>query len=121
EFFDIEAPDFAVMLDKVKKHSSILIDNSRQHAFNALCLYAKEEPETVRQMFRDLYASDDGNLVQRQNQIRAVVDQAEELRKKYYPDSWMFALDQRIAMVFVALNDLDHNYMYKATQAREFA
>ena len=33
----------------------------------------------------------------------------------------MFALDQRIAMVFVALNDLDHNYMYKATQAREFA
>ena len=26
EFFDIEAPDFAAMLDKVKKHSSILID-----------------------------------------------------------------------------------------------
>lgn len=121
EFFDIEAPDFAAMLDKVKKHSSILIDNSRQHAFNALCLYAKEEPERVRKMFRDLYAPDDGNLVQRQNQIRAFVDQAEELRKKYYPDSWMFALDQRIAMVFVALNDLDHNYMYKATQAREFA
>ena len=121
ELFDIDALDFADMLENVKKNSSILIDNSHQHSFNALCLYAKEEPETVRKMFRDLYTPDNGDLVQRQNQIRAFVEQSETLRRKYYPDSWMFKMEQRVAMAFVALNDPDHNYMYKSTQAKEFA
>ena len=56
--FDVDAPDFADMLLRMLKISENLIDSSQQLPFYALVDYARKEPETVREMFRALFANE---------------------------------------------------------------
>lgn len=119
--FDLEAADFPEMLNSLWKKSENLIDNSRQLPFWALVEYSRHEPETVRGLFAALYEDDGGDLEIRQNKIDDFIDATEKLRAKYRPDSWRYVNDQRSVMSYLFLNDPDHNYLYKATQAKEFA
>lgn len=119
--FDLQASDFAGMLYPVWRLSENLIDNARQLPFWALVEYARSDPETVREMFAALYQDDGGDLIQRQQKIDAFIAKSEELRSKYRPDSWRYVNDQRSVMTYLFLHDPDHNYLYKSTQAHEFA
>ena len=56
--FDVDASDFAEMLNHMWRTSANLIDSSQQLPFYALVDYARKEPETVREMFRKLYAEE---------------------------------------------------------------
>lgn len=119
--FDIDSARFADMLYLIWKSTENLVDNSRQLPFYALVDYSRAEPETIRAMFRELFQSDGGNLKERQIRIDTFISKSEELRKKYRPESWRYANDQRSVMAYLFLNDPDENYLYKATQAHEFA
>jgi len=121
EHFDINAETFAEMLYQVWRDSDTMIDNAHQQPFYALVDYARKEPETVRQMFVDLYAADNDDLAIRQRKIDAFVAKSEQLKEKYYPQSWRYTNDQRSTMAYLFLNDPENNYLYKATQAHEFA
>lgn len=119
--FDIESRDFSTMLEHIWTATSNLIDNARQLPFFALVDYSRREPETVREMFRDLFQPDDGDLKARQARIDLFLAQAEALRMKYFPDSWKYKNDQRSVMAYLFLHDSEENYLYKSTQAHEFA
>ena len=119
--FNLSAPDFPSMLRNLWSASENLIDNSTQLPFFALVDYSQHEPETVRQLFTDLYTDDGGNLTVRQEKIENFISKTEELRLKYKPDSWRYVNDQRSVMSYLFLHDPDHNYLYKSTQAHEFA
>ena len=53
---------FYQALREVKKRTENFIDNYTQ-PFSGLVKFAEEEPETVRQMFLDLYEPDNGDIV----------------------------------------------------------
>ena len=59
DIFNLDAPDLAGMLTEAWRITSNLIDSQFQQPFYALVAYAREEPETIRTMFRDLFADDD--------------------------------------------------------------
>lgn len=61
---------FAEALYKVKDCSRNIIDSYTQ-PFYGLVKYAQEEPETVRKMFEDLYANDNGDLDVQMAKIKA--------------------------------------------------
>ena len=113
--------EFQEMLNGLWKKSGNLIDNSAQHSFYALVDYAQHDTESVKKLFYDLFEDDHGNLDVRQSKINDFIDGTEELRLKYAPDSWKYVNDQRTVMAYLFLNDPEHNYLYKATQAHEFA
>lgn len=119
--FNLEAPDLASMLYKVLKISSNLIDSTYQQPFYGLVSYAKEEPETVRDMFRALFADDGGDLSVRQGKICAFIQSSEELKEKYAPGSWRYTNDQRSVMAYLFFHSPEDNFLYKPTQAHEFA
>lgn len=121
ESFNLDAPDLSAMLYEVWKISENLIDSANQQPFYALVTYAKEEPETVRNMFRELFADDGGDLSLRQAKIYAFIQKSEELKAKYAPGSWRYTNDQRSVMAYLFFHDPEHNYLYKSTQAHEFA
>ncbi|MDD4494580.1 MAG: hypothetical protein PHV32_09595 [Eubacteriales bacterium] len=121
DHFDIEADNFADMLYTVWRDSDTMIDSAHQQPFYALVDYARKEPELVRKLFNDLYVPDNNDLTVRQNKIDAFVQQTEILKSKYYPQSWRYTNDQRSTMAYLFLNDPENNYLYKATQAHEFA
>lgn len=120
ESFNLEASDLAAMLAEVCRISSNLVDSTTQ-PFYALTIYAREEPETVRSMFRDLFAEDGGDLSARQQRILAFIAKSEELKAKYAPGSWRYTNDQKSVMAYLFFHDPDSNYLYKSTQAHEFA
>lgn len=120
EVFDLEAPDFAGMLKKAKQATSNIIDSYNQ-PFGGLVKLAEIEPETVRGLFRDLYADDGGDLSVRQGKITTFLKNCGELVNKYYPGSFLYKNDQRSAMAYLFFHDPDHHYLYKATEATYLA
>ena len=119
--FDVDAPDFADMLLRMLKISENLIDSSQQLPFYALVDYARKEPETVREMFRALFANEHLDVEAKQATIVAFIEASEELRKKYSPDSRLYMNNQRSVMMYLFLRYPNSNYGYKASQAKSFA
>ncbi len=119
--FDVEADNFAEMLAGKWKLSANLIDSAQQLPFYALVDYAKKEPETVREMFRKLFADEKVDVHTKQSLIQEFIDSSEMLRQKYYPDSRLYVNNQRSVMQYLFLRYPESNYGYKASQAKSFA
>ena len=119
--FDVDVPDFADMLLRMLKISENLIDSSQQLPFYALVDYARKEPETVREMFRALFADEHLDVEAKQATIERFIEASEELRKKYSPDSRLYMNNQRSVMMYLFLRYPNSNYGYKASQAKSFA
>ena len=81
--------DFAEALYKVKERSKNIIDSYTQ-PFYGLVEFARREPETVQQMFMDLYSDDGGDIKIQMELIRNFFDQSAELLDKYFSDSYLY-------------------------------
>ena len=119
--FDLEAEDFAEMLLHMCKTAENLVDSSQQLPFYALVEFARKEPETVREMFKKLFADEHIDTDSKQQLIDEFIATSEELRKKYYPDSRLYTNNQRSVMMYLFLRYPNSNYGYKASQAKSFA
>ena len=119
--FDVDTTDFAEMLNHMWRITDNLIDSSQQLPFYALVDYARKEPETVREMFRKLYAKEFMDIEAKQHLIDEFIISSEELRKKYYPDSRLYVNNQRSVMMYLFLRYPNSNFAYKASQAKSFA
>lgn len=119
--FDVDSPDFAEMLNHMWKTTDNLIDSSQQLPFYALVDYARKEPETVREMFRKLYAEEHMDTEAKQQLVDEFIASSEELRKKYNPDSRLYVNNQRSVMMYLFLRYPNSNFAYKASQAKSFA
>lgn len=119
--FDVNSPDFAEMLNHMWRATDNLIDSSQQLPFYALVDYARKEPETVREMFRKLYAKEHMDTDAKQQLIDDFIASSEELRKKYNPDSRLYVNNQRSVMMYLFLRYPNSNFAYKASQAKSFA
>lgn len=111
---DIE--NFADTLYKAKASTKNIIDSYTQ-PFHGLVEFARKEPETVRNMFLDLYADDGGNLKQQEKQIAEFFSKSNELLERYTPGSYRFKQNSHSVSSYLFLRDPDHHYMFKATQA----
>lgn len=120
--WDIDAPDFAGMFKESVKETYNLINNRIVQPTNGIIKLAEkpELTETVRQMFRDLLADDKGDIDKRQDKIYAFLDKADKLLNTYYKGSWKYTQDMRTVIFYLCLLEPNKNYMFKATQAREF-
>lgn len=119
--FDVDAEDFAEMLNRMWKISDNLIDSSQQLPFYALVDYARKEPETVREMFRKLFADENLDPESKQQTMIEFIEASEKLRKKYYPDSRLYVNNLRSVMMYLFLRYPNSNFGYKASQAKSFA
>ena len=119
--FNVDAEDFSEMLSQMCKLSGNLIDNSQQLPFYAMVEYSRREPETVREMFRSLYADEYIDSTKKQVAIDTFIMEAEKLRMKYFPDSRLYVNDQRSVMMYLFLRYPNSNFGYKAKQAKSFA
>ena len=115
-----DAEEFADALYRVKVCSENIIDSYTQ-PFYGLVELARKEPETVQQMFIDLYSDDNGDVKVQMKLIEDFFDQSNELLAKYYPDSYLYKQNSHSVSSYLFLYDPDHHYMYKATQSQVMA
>ena len=120
--FDIDASDFPAMLKEAEKASKNLIDGYMR-PFDGLVVMAEKngESEKMREMFRALFAGDNGDLILRQQKINTFLQDCDDLLEKHYPGSHMYKNDQRSAMGYLWLFDPDRHYLCKTTEASYFA
>lgn len=120
--WDVDAPDFASMFKESVKATYNLINNRIVQPTNGIVKLAEhpELTEAIRQMFKDLMVDDNDDISKRQDKIYAFLAKADELLNIYYKGSWKYAQDMRTVIFYLSLLDPKHNYMFKATQAREF-
>ena len=112
--------DFPAKLYAVKKLTANVIDSYTQ-PFNGLVEFSKQEPHTVRTMFKDLFMVSEADVVQKQAVIQGFLDHSHRLRAKYFPNSYFYNDDLHSVSGYLFLYDPDHNYLYKATHCRSFA
>jgi len=120
--FDLDAEDFVAVLKKAKQASGNLIDSQVQ-PFGGLVVMAEKngEAETIREMFRNLYAEDNGDLDVIQKKIDSFLASCDALLDKHYPGSHLYANDQRTAMGYLWLYNPDKYFFCKTTQAQYLA
>ena len=118
----LEAPaeEFPVKLYELKKLTFNLIDSYTQ-PFYGLVKFAEQEPETVREMFRNLFRGDFDDILGRQKRAEEFLIKSHALHDKYYPDSYLYKDDMHSVTGYLFLYDPDHNYIFKATHALRFA
>ena len=121
DLIDPDNPDFAHSINEAWKLSDNLIDSSNRYCFSALVTCAQKDEEAVRELFRNLFEDDGGDLAVRQQKILEFIEQANALTEKYHSSNGMFMNDQRSAMAYLFLNDPDNHYLYKASEANSFA
>ena len=117
---EADPADFADALYQVKECSRNIIDSYTQ-PFYGLVEFARREPETVQQMFIDLYSDDGGDIKVQMELISNFFDQCNELLEKYFPDSYLYKQNSHSVSSYLFLYDPDHHYMYKATQSQVMA
>ena len=115
-----ESDLFAAALYKAKAVTENLIDSYTQ-PFAGLVEFAKHEPETVREMFLNLYSDDKGDIHTQEDLIADFFDKSNELLEKYTPGSYRYKQNSHSVSAYLFLYDPDNHYMYKASQSCIFA
>ena len=111
---------FPSKLYEVRELTENLID-SYTLPFTGLVEFSKREPETVRGMFQDLFATSEAEIKEKQKAIDAFLSKSNQLRERFFPDSFLYKDDLHSVTAYLFLYDPNHNYLYKATHCRDFA
>ncbi|MBP3196896.1 MAG: hypothetical protein J6N21_07810 [Butyrivibrio sp.] len=111
---------FVDALKKAKACTYNIIDSYTQ-PFSGLVEFAKYEPSTVRNVLKNLYADDGGDIRIQMEKIADFFKQTGDLMDKYFPESFLYKQNSHSVSAMLFLNDPDHHYMYKASQSKSFA
>ena len=113
---------FSELFNEARKNFFILMDNSYVSPSNGIVKIAEQEQDTVAYLFRDvLFADDGGDMVARQNNMELFLDKFDELRVKYYPQSFKFKQDRHSASCYLFFYAPETNYIYRYSEAESFA
>lgn len=121
ELMNPESVNFANNIKEAVKQTSVLIDGKQRFCFSALAKCAETREAEVKSLFDALFAEDGGDLVVRQAKILTFIQNANQLISQTYTSNSMYMNDQRSAMAYLFLHDPENNYLYKASEAKDFA
>ncbi len=123
ENWDIDAEDFPAMFKASMKETSNLIDNKTVQPIGGilLLLKQKEETEFVRQCFRELFSEDGGDLNARQDRIYAFMDKINHRIDQYAKGSWKYPQKMNDVIYYLNLWRPHDNYIFKSTEAVNWA
>lgn len=121
--WDIDAEDFASMFKESMGEMSNLIDNATVQPVGGILLLLKQpgEVEFVRECFRELYKEDSGDLDARQDRILSFMEKINAKIEQYASGSWKYPQKMNNVIYYLNLRYPSDNYIFKATEATEWA
>lgn len=123
--WDIDAIDFSAMLQESMADiaKTNLINNSTVQPVTGLINLSKIEgkAEFLREEFRKLFAEDDGNLDARGERVDAFMETINTQVEKYFNGSWKSKQPRNAVIFYLNLWRPEDNYLFKATEAKEWA
>ncbi|PWJ53887.1 uncharacterized protein DUF3883 [Dyadobacter jejuensis] len=116
ENWDIDADDFATMLDSSLHLAKNLLDAGNYFPKRMLLKNAEANPKFIRQLFVDLY-KEENDLIER---IIDFQDKIKNQNKKLFPGKNDYQ-DMRAVLVYLCLRFPDRYFLYKFSMFKEFA
>ncbi|MFI3226007.1 MAG: hypothetical protein R3Y09_01245 [Clostridia bacterium] len=101
---------------------SLLLNDGRTAQGTGLIKVLEKDPAEVQRLFEDvLFANDNGDIRQRENQIDTFLVGIDKVLQKYFPQSWKYKQDRKSAITYLTLHSPDDNFLYKYSEVNEFA
>ncbi len=121
--WDIDAEDFPAMFKASMREMSNLIDNKTVQPIGGILLLLKQpnEIEFVRQCFKELFSEDDGDIDARQDRIYAFMEKINERIDQYARGSWKYPQKMNDVIYYLNLWRPHENYIFKSTEATDWA
>lgn len=119
--WNIDAEDFAAMLAEAFKWSGNLLAGAMYYPYKMICVFAQENPEVVREMFRRLY--DEGRpLAERYREFRTSCGQclADLLSRQNSTKTLNHYQDLRAISVYLSFEYPDTYFLYKYKMYTKF-
>ena len=117
KYWDIEAADFAGMLAKALDKTVNLLASQNHFPAGMILEAAREDPEKVRTMFRELY-DESRDVFQR---IQAFKDRAQNFSPRYASRQAQHYQDENAVSVYLWLRFPDKYYIYKYSEVKRVA
>lgn len=123
EHWNIDAANFPDMFKEAMKETSNLIDNKTVQPIGGILMLLKQEQEVefVRECFRELFSEDNNDLSKRQERIERFAEKMNERIDKYAPGSWKYPQAINNVIYYINLWMPESNYIFKSTEAVEWA
>ncbi len=119
---EAKAMPFSEKFNEAKKEFSVLTDNSYVSPSNGIVKVAELEQDAMERLFTDiLFAEDEDDITARQSNMDKFLEEYDKLRAKHYPQSFKFKQDRHSASCYLAFYAPDNNYIYRYSDAEEFA
>lgn len=121
--WNIDADDFPSMFKAAMKEMSNLIDNATVQPIGGILLLLKQdnEVEFVRECFRELYEEDNGDIDARQDRIYSFMEKINNRIDHYAKGSWKYPQTMNSVIYYLCLRYPNENYIFKSTEATEWA
>lgn len=117
EHWDIDAPDFPGMLNQAIAKTSNLLKSGQYFPQRMIFVFAEREPETIRQLFVDLY----NEQTDMERRIAHFMQVTRELNARYFPNQRNTYQDFRAIIVYLALRYPEIHYLYKFAMYKRFS
>ncbi len=114
-----EGPEFVAGLEIVRKCTGTLIDD-RMQSFKGMIQLSRKDPNTVKELFAELYTEDQGNLINRAHHIARFITRSNELIEQYFSDESLYLQNDQSAMAYLFFYDPDQYVMYEGSISRHF-
>ena len=123
ENWNVDAEDFPTMFKNSFKDMNNLIDNSTVQPVGGILMLLnhQEEIEIVRECFKGLFSEDNGDLELRQHRIDNFTHKINERIEQYVQGSWKYPQQRNNVIYYLNLWKPEDNYIFKATEATEWA
>lgn len=110
---------FSGQMTAIAKLTRDFIDSGKTLPFAGLIRITDKEWETVQEMFKELFANDNGDVDNCQRKIETFLMKSRRLEEKYKLSS-LYKNDYRAVTTYLFLYNPENNYIYKPTHAQNF-
>ena len=113
---------FSQMFHEARKEATYILDNSRVSPTSGVVKLAEVFPQEIESLFRDvLFADDGGDIEKRQEGMDTFIAKFEELRQKEFSRCWKYKQERHAASCYLSFIAPEQNYIYRYSEAEEFA
>lgn len=112
---------FAQLFDAATKRSSVLINNSMISPTTGIVKMAEQRPKEVERLVREVLFAEYESIADLQNNMDGFLEEIEKIRQDLFPRFYRYKQDRHAASCYLAFYAPEEHFIYRYSEAEEFA
>ncbi len=112
---------FSQLFDAATKRSSVLINNRVISPTIGIVKMAERLPDEVEKLFREVLFAENKTVSELQNHMDGFLEEIEKIRQKLFPMFYRYKQERHAASCYLAFYAPETHYIYRYSEAENFA